>query len=319
MNKPLLWGYMLYLSDHMWADELSPNKNWYLPDRYSDAISTEPEAWDDIIAFLAERQYNMVLIDVGDGIKFDSHPEVSAPNAWEKDFLKKKLDEMRARGIEPIPKLNFSTCHDTWMKKYRRMISTPEYYEFCADVIGEVCEVFGNPRFFHLGFDEESASMQTNAEMIIVRNPTLWWHDLHYLCDICAKHGTRPWIWSDYLWHNEELFLKNMPKDVLQSNWYYDLFRDWGTSKPNFTRAIECYELLERHGFDQIPTGSTWSRTQNLHQTVAHGKAVISPERLVGFMAAPWHRTTREFYYLHCNEADRLYYARKACYPETLK
>ena len=159
--------------------------------------------------------------------------------------MKKKLDEIRALGIEPIPKLNFSTAHDTWMKQYRRMVSTPVYYQFCSVVIREVCEVFGSPRFFHLGCDEESAELQRGFEMIVVRNPELWWQDFYFLCSEFDKNGTRPWIWSDYLWKNEELFLKNMPKPVLQSNWYYDTFdNNGGSFSSSGRRAIKGYKLL---------------------------------------------------------------------------
>ena len=318
MKNDMIWGFMLYLSDHMWADETS-KAGWYMPKPYSDEIRLEEETWDKIVPFLAERQYNLVLIDVGDGIKYESHPEIAAPNAWDKDLMKKKLAEMRALGMEPIPKLNFSACHDTWMKKYRRMLATPEYYAFCADVIREVCEVFDYPRFFHLGCDEEGADLQKKYEMIVVRNADLWWHDFHFLCGECEKHGARPWIWSDYVWKNEELFLKNMPKSVLQSNWYYGPFKDFGKDHPERRRAIECYELLDRNGFDQIPTGSTWSYNQNLFQTVGHGKAKLSPEHLLGFLGAPWSFTDDIEIYTLFNEANRLYRAREHFYPETLK
>ena len=124
MKNEMIWAYMLYLGDHMWEDETS-EPNMYLPKPYREEMRTDVHTWDAVISFLAERKYNMVLVDVGDGIKFDSHPEISAPNAWEKDFVRKKLDEMRALGLEPIPKLNFSAGHDTWLKKYRRMIPGP--------------------------------------------------------------------------------------------------------------------------------------------------------------------------------------------------
>lgn len=319
MQNNKIWAFMLYLSDHMWGDETSKN-GWYsFRNAYDELISTEVEVWDKTVDFLSERRFNMVLVDVGDGVKYESHPEISAPNAWEKDFVKKKLDEMRALGLEPIPKLNFSTAHDTWMKKYRRMISTPEYYAFCSDVIKEVCELFGYPRFFHIGCDEESASMQKNNEIAIVRNDEVWWHDFYFLCGECEKHGARPWIWSDYLWKNEELFLRKMPKSVLQSNWYYQPFADWSnTIYTHRARPIECYELLDRHGYDQIPTGSTWSCIENLHQTMAHGKEKLDGERVLGYMTAPWLRTDSENYYGLCCDADRFYTARKKVYPESL-
>lgn len=309
---------MLCLSDHMWQDETT-NPLWYMPTPYDENISTEVETWDAILPFLAERKYNLVLVDVGDGIKYETHPEVSAPNAWDKDFLRGKLAEMRALGLEPIPKLNFSTCHDTWMKKYRRMISTSEYYRFCADVIREVCEVFDHPRFFHLGCDEEGTELQKDYEMIIVRNAELWWHDFRFLCNECEKNGARPWIWSDYVWNNEELFLKNMPTSVLQSNWFYYQFKNYDERHRYQRRAIECYELLDKHGYDQIPTGSTWACMENLYQTVAHGKAKLSEDRLLGYLTAPWTRTNKDNFFCLCCDADRLYAARKALYPETLE
>ena len=319
MANELMWGYMIYLSNHIGADEFT-KPLIYMPAPYEDDINTEVETWDKIFAFLAERKYNMLLVDVGDGIKYESHPEVSAPNAWDKDFLKKKLAEIRALGIEPIPKLNFSACHDTWMKKYRRMIATPEYYAFCSDVIREVYEAFDSPRLFHIGFDEEDETMQKSKEMVMIRNTDLWWHDLFFIAGECEKLGARPWMWSDYLWKNEEIFLKKMPRSILQSNWFYPQFQDWSkTSLPHRNKCIETYEILDKHGFDQVPTGSTWNHYVNLHQTVAHGKAVLNPDQLKGFLCAPWLTTREEQFYGHCNAADRLYRARVKIYPETLK
>ena len=325
MKDKLIWGYMLYLSSHMWADESSKSLIYNPPAfanhkaDYNDEIAIDLDTWDKTVAFLGERKYNLVLIDVGDGIKYESHPEVSAPNAWDKDLLKKKLDEIRALGMEPIPKLNFSTCHDTWMKKYRRMISTPEYYAFCADVIREVCEAFNHPRLFHIGFDEENVEMQVNYEMTIIRNIELWWHDLFFIAKECEKNGARPWMWSDYMWRNEEIFLQRMSKDILQSNWFYPQFQDWSkTAFSHRNKCIETYEILDRHGFDQIPACSTWNHIANSYQTVAHGKTVLTPELLKGFMTAPWMPTIEEHYCGLCCDADRLYRARMQLYPETL-
>ena len=69
---------------------------------------------------------------------------VAIPGAWSKDKLKAELDRLRGIGLTPLPKLNFSACHDIWMKDYSRMLSTKPYYEFCKDIITEVAELFGN-------------------------------------------------------------------------------------------------------------------------------------------------------------------------------
>jgi hypothetical protein len=162
----------------------------------------------------------------------------------------KKLDEMRALGLTPIPKLNFSTCHHTWLKEYRRMTSTRYYYEACADVIREVCEVFDNPRLFHLGLDEEDTiGNQRFRECVHIRAKDLWWHDVYFYLGEVEKHGTRPWVWADNCWENPDIYVKRMPKSVLQSNWYYNVFRDVPTDHWHY-KAIAAYELLEKHGFE---------------------------------------------------------------------
>jgi hypothetical protein len=52
---------------------------------------------------------NMVVIDLGDGVEYESHPEIAVKNAWKPEKLRNELVRMRKLGIEPIPKLNFAT------------------------------------------------------------------------------------------------------------------------------------------------------------------------------------------------------------------
>ncbi len=317
MKEPMIFAYMLQLSGHMWEDEHSPKRGWYMKPPYTENNNVDLALWDDTVKFLGERKYNLVLVDVGDGMQYESHPEISAPDAWDKDFLKKKLAEMRSLGMEPIPKLNFSACHDTWMKEYRRMLSTPTYYAVCADIIKEVCEVFDYPRFFHLGLDEEGVDLQRHLEAIMVRGNELWWRDAYFLFKECEKHGARPWVWSDYMWGQRELFLKNMPKSVLQSNWFYHIFKDYSEASYSQT-AIHSYEILDEKGYDQIPTSSSWGMPESSFQTLAFGKERLDPAHLLGYMTVPWRNTETDYRYdLFC-DADHLYTARKEIYPETL-
>jgi hypothetical protein len=92
-----------------------------------------------------------------------------------------ELSRLRGLGFEVIPKLNFSSSHDEWMGKYSRMVSTPEYYKVCDDVIDEVCELFGNPGLFHLGMDEEVSSVQEGYTYTVVREGNFYWHDQNRL------------------------------------------------------------------------------------------------------------------------------------------
>lgn len=318
-----IWGFFLRISDHMWEDGSNADRStdkWYLPDStYREENNISMETWDAMVKFLAERQYNLLMIDIGDGVKFDSHPEISAPDAWSKELLRKKIEEARTLGLEVIPKLNFSTAHDTWMKQYNRMISTPTYYKVCADLIAEMCELFDHPRLFHLGLDEENFQNQQGHEMIIIRGEKLYWHDSYFLFKECEKNGARPWVWSDYYWHHPELFIKYMPKEVLQSNWHYGTFRDYDPTKRQEYYRIKAYNDLSDMGYDQILTSASYERHDNAYQTVAHAKNTLSDDSVKGFITSPWMGTHDSELYLLQHDAHRLYLARKALYPDTLR
>ena len=234
--KPMIWSYFLQLSNHMW-NPISTTPGIKPDGSANPENGTDLETWDKLIDFIAERQYNMLVIDVGDAVKYESHPEISAPDAWDKDFLRKKLDEIRALGITPIPKLNFSTCHDAWMKEYGRMVSTPKYYQVVADVIREVCEVFDYPRYFHLGMDEahgvgtgkfKDLHGKESPFNIINRH-------LKKVVELCKKHGFEPMMWSDMYFRcgskNNDYYdkecvipkevIKDIPKEVELVYWDY--------------------------------------------------------------------------------------------------
>ncbi len=75
----------------------------------------------------AEEGLTTVFMDLGEGMAYPSHPELAVPGTWSVEKMQKELARMRSLGLEPLPKLNFSTCHDAWLKDYHRMISTPQY------------------------------------------------------------------------------------------------------------------------------------------------------------------------------------------------
>ena len=322
----MLWTYFMYISNHMWYDEYSKTDAWYVTGGYEENNNIDVDVFDSTLDFIAAKGFNSVIIDLGDGIKYDSHPEISAPDAWSKEFFAKKLGEIRARGLMPIPKLNFSAAHHTWMKQYKRMVSTPAYYKVCSDLIAEVCELFGSPEYFHIGWDEETYSECRKLNPVVIRTGDLFWHDLLFLVKEVEKYGARPWVWSDSYWWGKakggdaEAYLKNMPKEVLQSNWYYRVFKSVpdGDSEM-YTRTQNTYADFEKHGFDQVPTCSNISYAYNPLQTLTHCKKVISEEHLKGYMMAPWYSIDDVSRYDLLAGAQRFYYARKDVYPESFK
>ena len=292
-KKDLIWAALLHMGTNMWSDQ--PVESWgpYKGDDLklvckADHVRFDEAVWRRLTDRMARAGMNMVVIDLGEAIRYPSHKELWVKGSWEIDRFRKELARLRAMGLEPIPKMNFSSAHDTWLQQYERMLSTKKYYEVCGDLIRDVAEIFDRPRFIHLGYDEETAAHQSKYQYCAVRQGDLWWHDFLWFVKTVESTGMRPWIWSDYVWHHPDLFYRRMPKSVLQSNWYYASSFDLATLKGMAHARVKVYEDLDKAGFDQVPTGSNWSCDDNFSGTVKFCRKACSPERLKGFMTAPW-------------------------------
>lgn len=297
MSNDLRWGVLLHLSYNMWSDRPVPgHANLGCEDR----LRFDRAMWTDLTEQWAAAGANLIVIDLGDGVRYVGHPEIAVADAWSPQELRTELARLRSLGLEPIPKLNFATSHDTWLKQYSRMVSTPVYYQVCADLIAEVIELFDRPRLFHLGMDEETAAHQQHYNYVVVRQHELYWHDFHFLVEQVERHGVQAWIWSDKIWHDPEAFLREVPRSVLQSNWYYGLDfaaahrgrapdDAWGD-----TAAPAAYLLLDEHGYEQVPAGSNWLSPDNFGALVDFCRDNVSPERLQGFLMTVWHPTLLE-------------------------
>lgn len=297
MEQNMMWAYVVNLGDCMWGD--------YWPGDGGRCIKTEPmlfhePTWIEISERLQkEGCCNTIIFDVGEGVEYDSYPEIKAPGTWSKKKFSDELSRLKSMGFKVYPQLNFSTCHDKWMGIYSRMISTSMYYEFCRNVIAEIYELFEEPDLFHLGMDEEAVDNQYKNAMCIVRHSDLYWHDQNYLFSLVEEKGARPWIWSDYAWHNQKRrdeFMKNMSREVLCSNWYYG---NWQHIDDFFVSSMYGFIDLEENGFDQAPVGGNCIKCveycrDNMKLTVEKCSKIISPEHLKGYIMASCEMTTVE-------------------------
>ena len=279
-----IWGSLLHLSFNMWEDYYLPNLKY--DSGYRLELELSEALWNDTLRTMMEQGLNMVVVDLGNAIKYDSHPEIAVKNAWSPDRLREELEKINRMGLEPIPKLNFSACHDAWLCQYSRMVSTDVYYGVCKDLIEEVALLFDKPRFFHIGMDEEVAEYQKTYNYILVRQDELWWEDFYFYVGEVEKNGSRAWIWSDYAWHHPDLFFKKMPKAVLQSNWYYGSTFEAEKEKP----YIKLFHQLEENGYDQIPTSGYYrvGHEKNIFNTVEYCEKTIDYSRLFGFLQTHW-------------------------------
>jgi hypothetical protein len=296
---------LLHLGSNMWCDWAADGEPSGLKDKRAPKkeLICRREYWRKATDHAAARGLNCVVVDLGEGVVFPSHPELAVAGSWTADEMREEVRRLRTKGIEAIPKLNFSTTHNGWLKDYRRRISTPEYYALCRDLVRDSAEIFEHPRFFHVGYDEETVEMQKACtfEFRIARAGELWWNDFLRLVRDVESAGMRPWMWSDFGWRHPE-FIDRCPKSVLQSNWFYDDNMEGFDldlkAKSGAGRRLGFFVDLQKAGFEQVPCGSNWmSRARKakgvsadhvMGELIRFCRRHISPELLKGFMMASW-------------------------------
>lgn len=296
MKDDLSWALLVHFGTHMWYDMPWPERE--RTGTYGgihDHHFFDYGVWCDWTNAMAKGGVNTIVVDVGEGVVYPSHPELAVRGSWSADRLHEEVARLKKMGLEVIPKLNFSTTHDAWLGEYSHMISTPTYYQVRDDVIGDVVSIFGKPRWFHLGMDEETAWHQPPGKQnyCCLRQGELWWHDLFLLLKRVEALGVRPWVWSDYIWHHKDEFLSRMPKTALQSNWYYgsDKIDPALHTHENAKLYTGAFQWLEDAGYDQVPCGSTWEKDENFPAIVEWGRTHVPRERLKGFLQTTWQLT----------------------------
>ena len=323
MKKDMAWGVLLHLGSNMWGEweeglPKSPEeaqKRWpddkldshgLLPSRVIGFLRADESLWREETELVGAEGCNMVMIDVGEAYAYPSHPELWVKGSWNAEKMRADLARLRKLGLEPIPKLNFSTGHDAWLKDYHRLTSTPEYYKVVADVIRDVAEVFDHPRYIHIGYDEEVPVVMKNRQHAIMRHGELWWNDLYYTVNQVERNGARAMMWSDRICCGKDEYLKRMSRGVLQVPWYYgDKFpeqrRKW---RPELEKKLDTWEHqhnlaasifeLDQAGFDILLCTSNWSHIGGADAMLGFCKENVNPDHLKGYLMAPWARTIKE-------------------------
>jgi hypothetical protein len=106
-----IWAYRLHVGYNTWCDREVPGLG--IP--YHTAkphMRCDVSLWDDLLPRMADAVINLFVIDLGEGVRDESHPELAIEGTWEQARLADSLGRLRQLGLEPIPQLNFSTCHD---------------------------------------------------------------------------------------------------------------------------------------------------------------------------------------------------------------
>jgi len=146
----------------------------------------------DMVKALGEAGFNMLIIDLADGVTYRTFPELKRHYSVPMTVLEELVACARQEGMEVVPKLNFSKSreprhnHNYWFRPYSERPEDEAYWAKAFQLIDEVIEVTKPERYFFIGMDED-----------FQRTPTEYASAVNALHEGLAKRGLRTAMWND--------------------------------------------------------------------------------------------------------------------------
>jgi len=241
-----------------------PTTRWGHP---NDAAVPVDYFIDYLRRMVVEQKFNMVSLEVLQGMKYDRHPEIAGPAAYTKDEVRKIVQFLRDNGVEVFPQIE-SLGHANWLviphselredgDEHTLCTRNPQTRQILADCFEECQEVF-QPRYFHFGLDEirwvtsEVAPDKRCPRCKGADKRELFVDQVNWLHGWAATSGVQMLMWADMVLRdhnggppfNLSDTLDKLPKDIVMC--------DWSTSL-----APLSLSELQRRGFPVLKSNST--------------------------------------------------------------
>jgi len=146
----------------------------------------------DMVKALGDAGFNMLIIDLADGVEYRTLPELKRHYSVPMTALEELVAYAREAGLEVVPKLNFSKGkeprlnHNYWFRPYNELPDNDAYWAKAFQLIDEIIEVTKPERYFFVGMDED-----------FQRTPTEYVSALKALHEGLTKRGLRTVMWND--------------------------------------------------------------------------------------------------------------------------
>ena len=101
MNQNFMWANLVHLGSNMWNEEgNTTGREHRSTPCASPTLRFFRETWDAHMQELRQSGVNTLIIDVGESLKYESHPELAAEGAFTHDQMKAELAKLRGMGFE---------------------------------------------------------------------------------------------------------------------------------------------------------------------------------------------------------------------------
>jgi len=250
----------------------------------------------EILEKMKESGFNMVILDIEDGVIYSSHPELTRHYSVPMDDLKQFAAKAHELGIEFVPKLNFSrsgrNLHDKWLSPHWSPLNfvsvRKEYRQTATDVIDEIIEVCKPQNYFHIGMDEDHH-----------RSVSQYVETITFFHDYLQERGLKTVVWNDTSYENRDVIAQvhadkmraaesQIPKDIVHIVWDYDLVHEG------------LIKRLSDYAFD------VWIAPGGNKERIEQWKKVMEAEGGDGFLFTNWTKCSDENKERLLNQVEQL-------------
>jgi len=219
-----------------------------------------------LIGLATSADFNTMIIDPRDQVKFESFPGKVLQNAWLTDDFVNVVDFARSHGLEVIPEVSLLTHQEQLLGKSNQglMFDKTTYdprnnkvYEHIFPYLDELIRLI-HPHAIHIGHDEIQGAYKAKKRFGMVNDllpADLFWKDVSLIHGYLRERDIDTWMWGDMLVSPGELpsmksnhfngvgnyggpLRDKLPKDIVICDWHYetenesfpsiDLFRSAG-------------------------------------------------------------------------------------------
>lgn len=219
---------------------------------------TDPDVFARAIEKMVAADLNLLVVEVEKGLRYESHPKVSADWALSKDTLRGLLDIARRGGMQCVPLLPSLSHSGYLVNAYPQIAETasvcprhPFTHQVLDDLSDELIELF-EATLFHIGHDEMLSAFPRHERRSALQCPVcrggdgatwfrdsiLRWHDrltsrglgvmmwADMLLEPEAMFAASPWQGNVHAYHagwpdHFERALDELPRDIIMCDWHY--------------------------------------------------------------------------------------------------
>jgi hypothetical protein len=204
-----------------------------------------PEYLVSLFLRLRQAGYDTVVFEIEDKVRLDCIGSAAWCEAFSKEEFSGILSNCRSAGLQAIPLIQ-TYGHMEWLlthspfQRLREQASIAyticplkeESREFLLRYVDEVCELFGNPQYIHLGGDEAvymGTCPDCEAKVKASSKSALYSDHMSLLSAHVLSRGSRPMLWADMILAHPEC-IDNLGKDIVWVDWNYGMMPDGNDS-----------------------------------------------------------------------------------------